>query len=190
MISPILTSGSELKILGLFAETPGKALNRTELQKYTHLANNPLNGALNTLINFNVIERDNNNYRLNFKNDFVPKLMSLLMDEIKSLRNIPYGIWLILFDFNKKAIDKFKVDSLYLFGSWAKGIADVNSDIDIAMIIHKKSKEIEIEVSGLAESLKEKYDRDIQIHIFDEIEFKRKETVLIKEILKDGIKVV
>jgi len=190
MISPILTSGSELKVLGLFAEAPGKALNRTELQKYTHIANNPLSGALKALMNFNVIEKKNNNYQLNFRNEFVPKLMDLLKDEIKSLKNIPYSVWLMLFDFNKKIVNKMDMVSLYMFGSWAKGIARDSSDIDLAMVVHEKSREIEVELSGLAESLKEKYDRSIQIHIFDEKEFKGKETILIKEILKDGIRIV
>lgn len=189
MISMSLGRKSNIKILYLFSEIPGKSLTRKEIQKLTKLANNPLNNSLNFLVRSKILIKEKRAYRLNFENKEVNQIIELLKTEKKNLRNLSLDIWLILFDLTTKLIEKIEIKNIYLFGSYAKLIAHPKSDIDIAIILKKRRVKVDIIIEKIISEIENKFNKKIQIHIFEEREFNKKNK-LVKEILKDGIKIV
>jgi predicted nucleotidyltransferase len=188
MLSSILSQKSILKILKLFSVAPGKALNRNQIRDYTKMANVPLDNALGRLQKENIIGREKNLIRLNLSNKKTSEIIHLLEEEARHLREIPYGIWLILFDFSN-SIPKTKFTRMFLFGSWAKHIARENSDVDLALIISKKDVKQEMKAEKIAEELEKKHKMKIQLHFFEEKELIEKKNSIIKEIERDGIEV-
>ena len=53
---------------------------------------------------------------------------------MSGLRNLPYTIWLLLFDLTVKLLNKFDIKSMYLFGSYARGDWLEDSDIDLIVV--------------------------------------------------------
>jgi len=188
MLSTILGQKSNLKILKLFSLAPGKALTRKTIKEFTKLPNVSLDMALNKLIKEGVIEQERKLLRLNLSEKKTMTILGILKEESKALREIPYKIWLILFDFTM-AVQKTKFKKAFLFGSWAKHIAREDSDVDIALITEKRDIKQELIAEKIIEKLEEKYKRKIQLHFFEESEFKKAKSSLIKEIKKEAIEI-
>jgi predicted nucleotidyltransferase len=188
MLSLILSQKSNLKVLKLFSFAPGKALNRNQIKGYTKLANVPLDNALNRLQKEGIIEKQKNVIRLNLSNKKTEEILTLFKEESRYLREIPYKIWLILFDYSN-SIKKTRFVKMFLFGSWAKHIARENSDLDLALIINKRDVKQELKAEKIAENLEKKYGLKIQIHFFEEKEFFEKKNSVVKEINLDGIEI-
>jgi predicted nucleotidyltransferase len=189
MISPSLGIKSNIKIIYLFCEAPGKSLTRKEIQMLTKLANNPLNQSLKFLTRCGILRKEKRLYRLNFENEDVEDLVEFFKKERTKLKNLPYTIWLVLFDLTTKLISKLDVKKLYLFGSHAKLIAHSKSDIDIALVIEKREPKIDLIVEKIVSKIEETFDKKIQVHLFEAKEFKKK-SGLVKEILRDSIKII
>jgi predicted nucleotidyltransferase len=79
----------------------------------------------------------------------------------------------------------YKVDYIILFGSYAKGTDNINSDIDIAII----SKDFSNTFDDQIELMKLTIDIDLRIepHAITTKEFKEVDTPFIDEIIKTGI---
>ncbi len=189
MISIALGTKSNVKILYLFSQTPGKAFNRKEIQQLTKLANNPINESLKFLVNSNILTKEKRIYKLNFENDAVNELVEFFKKEKKRLKNLSYRIWLILFDLTTKLLDKIEIKKIYLFGSYAKLIAHAKSDVDIAIIIKKREPKIDFIIEKIVSQVEKKFEKKIQVHLFEEKEIERK-TDLVREILKDNIQLI
>lgn len=188
MLSTILSSKSNLKILKLFSLASGKALTRKTIKEFTKLPNVSLDMALNKLIKERIIEQEKKLLRLNLSEKKVTMILNLLKEESRLLREIPYKIWLVLFDFTI-ATQKTKFKKAFLFGSWAKHIARGTSDIDIALIIEKRDLKQELIAEKTIEKLRQKYKRKIQLHFFEKKEFEKSKSTLIKEIKKEAIEI-
>lgn len=188
MLTTTLAQKSNIKILKLFSLAPGKALTRNQIKEYTKIPNVSLDIALDKLIKEDIIQKNRKSIRLNLSNKKTQEIINFLKEESNELREIPYKIWLILFDFSI-SIQKLHFEKAILFGSWAKHIARENSDIDIALIFEKKELKQELNAEKISEQLKDKHDLEIQLHFFDEKEFKEGKGVLLKEIKTDGIEI-
>lgn len=92
----------------------------------------------------------------------------LLVDDIKNIC--------------KKVLNNYNVDFCYLFGSYAKGNAKENSDVDLFVSMNSCGEEFYDLSENLRENLKKKVDL---IHITQI----NNNVNLVKEIMKDGIKI-
>jgi predicted nucleotidyltransferase len=81
--------------------------------------------------------------------------------------------------------DEFNIDRIFLFGSFARGCNDENSDIDVAVFVKDKvSYEDEIKAFRLRRNI----DLRIEPHLFSTEELNDFNPFL-EEIIKTGIKV-
>ena len=91
----------------------------------------------------------------------------------------------------KKYLEKisqhYKIDAVYLFGSYAKGTQTENSDIDLAIV----SKDVKNRLDDMGRMLGYtwKCDTRIEPHPYNTKEFTPDEYMLVGEILRTGIKV-
>ncbi|MDP2888461.1 MAG: nucleotidyltransferase domain-containing protein [Bacteroidota bacterium] len=82
---------------------------------------------------------------------------------------------------------KYKIENAILFGSFAKGTNNTDSDIDLAIIFKSIDDIIDLQI----ELMKMRTDDDLLIepHPFRAIDFKISNPI-VSEILKDGIEIV
>ena len=84
--------------------------------------------------------------------------------------------------------NKYEVEAIILFGSFAKGTENEDSDIDIAIVIDKfKDNIIEEEVEFM--KLRKGIDYRIEPHIIRIKDYKEVSTPFVKEVIDTGIKV-
>ncbi len=102
------------------------------------------------------------------------------MDKSKALRIVKEYI-----NFLQK--NQYNVQKAYVFGSYAKGNFDDDSDIDIAIILRNLKNSFNMQVDLM--KLRRKFDTRIEPHPFDEKGFDFSNP-LVNEILKTGIKVL
>ena len=88
----------------------------------------------------------------------------------------------------KKICDNYKVYAIILFGSYAKGTENEDSDIDIAIITDDIKNDICEEELNLMR-LRRKIDTRIEPHLIRIEDYKNAETPFIKEVIDTGIKV-
>jgi len=84
-------------------------------------------------------------------------------------------------DFLKKSYDIKKV---YIFGSYAKNNADIDSDIDIAVVFDKVTDSFDLQVQLM--KIRRQYDTRIEPHVFRTADF-IKSHPLAEEIIKTGV---
>ena len=82
--------------------------------------------------------------------------------------------------------NNYEVQKAYIFGSYAKGNYDDNSDIDLAIILKNLKNGFNIQVNLM--KIRRKFDTRIEPHPFDEKDF-NSSNPLVNEILSTGIKV-
>ena len=87
--------------------------------------------------------------------------------------------------FLRKTIPNIK--KVYLFGSYAKGNTNVDSDIDLAVVFENLSDSFDMQVQLM--KFRRKFDTRIEPHAFRESDFEPSNP-LTKEILTTGIEVV
>ena len=87
-----------------------------------------------------------------------------------------------------KVCENYKVETIILFGSYAKGTNHQDSDIDIAIITDDFENSIFDEELNLTK-LRRNIDLRIEPHLFRVEEFNNIETPLIQEIVDTGIRV-
>ena len=79
------------------------------------------------------------------------------------------------------------IKKAYLFGSYAKGISNVDSDIDLAIVFENLSDTFDMQVQLM--KFRRKFDTRIEPHAFRESDFEPSNP-LAKEILTMGVEVV
>lgn len=84
--------------------------------------------------------------------------------------------------------NKYEVEAIILFGSYAKGTENEDSDIDIAIVIDKfRDNIIDEEVEFM--KIRRGIDYRIEPHIIRTEDYKEVSTPFVKEIIDTGIKV-
>lgn len=78
------------------------------------------------------------------------------------------------------------ITKVYLFGSYAKGTPDINSDIDIAIIFRDFPDSFDMQVQLM--KLRRKFDTRIEPHPFRETDFNNTNP-MANEILISGIEI-
>jgi len=79
---------------------------------------------------------------------------------------------------------KYDIKQTLLFGSFAKGTSNEDSDIDIAIVMNETTSIIDIQIDLM--KLRRKVDLRIEPHPFKQVDFIRNNP-LVDEILKYGI---
>ncbi len=94
----------------------------------------------------------------------------------------------IVLRYAKAICDKYPVEAIILFGSYAKGRENEDSDIDMAIVIDKfKDTIIDEEVEFM--KMRKGIDYRIEPHIIRIEDYKNVTTPFIQEVIDTGIKV-
>lgn len=88
----------------------------------------------------------------------------------------------------EKICENYKIEAIILFGSYAKGTNNENSDIDIAIITDDFENDIFDEELKLMK-LRRNIDTRIEPHLIRIKDYKNAETPFVKEVIDTGIKV-
>ena len=103
---------------------------------------------------------------------------------------IPFEVKLALSDYIKKLSKEIKVKSAILFGSYAKGNWESDSDIDIAVFSDDFANLERTEAIAFLLNRTLNYDFDIQPVAFDEDDYiNYKDNPFVNEIVTTGIKI-
>lgn len=175
-----------LKVLTVFSISPGSKFVRKELKEKTFLDNASLDRSLQILSNSEIIKKENRIHFLNFENENSKKIIDIIASQHKKMKELPLAVYFAICDLIT-ALSANKDIKIYLFGSYSKLIFKEPSDIDIALIperIDKKKTEI------IVKKIEEKYGRKIELHYFGKDFYKNKEDPLIRDILRNGVKLI
>ena len=176
-----------LEILTIFSISPGSKFLRKELKERTKLNNVNLDNALNILLNTNLIKKEKRFLLLNL--EYSNSIIKLISDDYKSLKELPldayFSIAALIFYLSKLS----GIDA-YLFGSHAKLVFKESSDIDIAAVSDKLTSKNKKEIINLIHKLESRYGKKIEMHYFGRNFYKNKNDPLVKDILKNGIKLI
>ncbi len=88
----------------------------------------------------------------------------------------------------KKICENYKIEAVILFGSYAKGTNNENSDIDIAIITDDFDNDVIDEELKLMK-LRRKIDTRIEPHLISIDDYKNAVTPFIQEVINTGIRV-
>lgn len=178
-----------LKVLTIFSLSPGSKFYRNELKEKTELNNVNLDNAINVLLNSDLIKKEKTLLSLNFDNKNIREIINLVSDDFKKLKELPLKVYFSIID-AVYFLSKLKALDVYLFGSYAKLIFKENSDIDIAIVSDKINKKEKKEFNKLIRKTELKYKKEIEIHYFKKNFYKNKKDPLVKDILKNGVKLI
>ena len=188
MISQLFNS-DVLKILTVFSISPGSKFYRKELKERTQLNNVNLDNGINILLSSKIITKKGRFLFLNFDNENTKQIIHLVSSQYKLLKEIPLNVYFPVIDI-VSFLSKFRFIDVYLFGSFAKLVFEETSDIDIAVIsdrIHVKEKR---DFRRLIQKLELKYKKKIEVHYFGKDFYKNRKDPFVKEILKNGVKLL
>lgn len=123
----------------------------------------------------------NENYGNALKRSMIEKILQneFEITETKGILTIEKIKMLLYEVFSKKEND---VEFCFLFGSYAKGYAKENSDVDLCVSTSLKG----LDFVGLIEEIRQKLHKEIHLLRFGDLANQQE---LLKEILKDGIKI-
>lgn len=77
------------------------------------------------------------------------------------------------------------VSSVILFGSFARGDADLRSDVDLCIVMKDASKTAQEKISGIILDCEKKFDKNIQV-VFSDEKLSSLERILAENILREG----
>ncbi len=178
----------ELKVIDLMCRNLENGFTINQIAKTLNETYSFVNRIVNRLIKDDVIitKKVGNAFlcSLNLKNNKTIALIHL--NEVNRKEEF-YGkdkkIKLILENFVEKLKLIFKNNLVFavVFGSYAKGVATKESDIDILVVCKKK-----LEITKLVREIYAKYGKEIVPVLMSESEFKKqKDKPIIREIIKD-----
>jgi predicted nucleotidyltransferase len=160
----------QLEIFAGFKQNIFKNYTIKELKdKLKIKSNNAFSIAINKFKEENLIFEEkigrNSIYSLNLDNLLVYTYLDLInLNDLD--KSIIKSIKLLVNSLNSNNINFY---SLVIFGSYAKNTQTKSSDLDIAIIVNKKSKQYQV----IIENLKLKSLIDLDIHIIEEEEFNK-----------------
>jgi predicted nucleotidyltransferase len=179
--------------------SPGSKLNRKEIKGKCLLNNVPLDNTLKRVMSSDLIQKKGNYYFinphfLNLENERDDEingryLLEILKEQFVLLKSLPFDVYIQIVDLIYE-ISKLREIDVFIFGSYSKLVYKKNSDIDIA-IIHGKNEIDKRSISRFAQKLEKKYKKEIELHFFVKNKFyNNKKDPLVKDIIKNGIKLV
>lgn len=187
MIEPVFDRDC-FKIVSLFALSPGSRFKREEIKEKIRLNNVPLDKALAKLVNCRILKAEKSLYGLDFESENAKKIVEIASKQYRELRDIPLDVFLLLTDL-VDALSAIKGIELHLFGSYAKLIYREKSDIDVAVILDRMPKGLNL--ASLSQKLEKTYGKRVQIHDFEKVPFyKNKNDPLISDILRNGVRLL
>lgn len=83
--------------------------------------------------------------------------------------------------------NNFNIEKVYIFGSYAKGSFQEDSDIDLAVVLKEFTDSFDMQVQLL--KLRRKFDTRIEPHPFRSSDFDS-DNPLVNEILKNGLQII
>jgi predicted nucleotidyltransferase len=177
----------ELKIIDLLAKNVERKFTINEIAKNLGEFYSFVHRIVNRLAKDGVIikNRVGKSYicSLNLENEKTLALLQLAeIEKVKQFYAVNKGLKLILEDFVELIKSELKNRAaVVLFGSYAKGTATKESDIDILLISKGK-----IDVEKITREIYAKYGKEITPIVMTPNDFKKQmEKALIKEIIKD-----
>lgn len=176
----------ELKIVDLLARNIERKFSINEIAKSLKEYYSFVHRIVNKLIKEGIVtkEKAGKSYlcSINLGAEKTVALIQLSEIEKKNeLYNSNKELKVILEDFVKSAESTVNPISIVLFGSYAKGTAIKESDVDILLISKSKTG-----IDKLTKELYAKYGKEINSVVMTPESFKKqKEKVLIREIVKD-----
>jgi predicted nucleotidyltransferase len=175
MINPYLISTNHQKVLSFFVLHPGASFFEREIARKSGLSPSSAHHALIRLYHAGVINRKQNGRMYFYSTD----KMNPYLIEFKVLAN------LLLIE---PLVEKLKgvCHKIVLFGSWADGSDNENSDIDLFIISSEKEKALSV-VNKFSYSAK-LYNRKVQpiINAPEELLKKGKEDGVFREQVEKG----
>ena len=177
----------ELKIIDLMSKNLEKGFTINEIAKTLNEAYSFVNRVVNRLVEDKVIVAKKVGKALvcslNLESDKTIALLHLNeVNRKESFYKENKKIKLILEDFLENLKSKFKDNLIFIvvFGSYAKGTAAKESDIDILIVAKKKP-----EITSLIREIHAKYGKEIVPILMTQTELKnQKEKPIIKEVIK------
>ncbi len=177
------------KVLRVLSEAPGRATARSEIKQLTKAGSFALDETLRKLLKFGILSRKKEGkrelYWLNLANPVTKVLMKLFEMEKEKFKGMEASK-IILISKVVEEIMKINPERVILFGSYAKGVATKESDLDICVIVKKKTTEQKIWLSRLSRF-------GVEIHLYEGKEFKelrKKGDLLVREIERNGIELI
>ena len=168
----------ELRIVELLAKNMEKRFTMNEIAKALKEYYSFVHRIINRLAEDGVIIKNKagKSYLCSFNIGNEKSLALMQLAEIEKKEELNKELRLILEDFAKSA--EYAV-SIILFGSYAKGMATKESDIDVLLI--SKGKE---GIDKIAKEIYAKYGKEINVVVMTPDEFKKqREKAIIKEII-------
>jgi predicted nucleotidyltransferase len=176
-----------VKILTLYAISPGSRFNREEMKKKSRMNNISLNKTLFILLNLKILLKEKHFFSLNFENKETSILLELVSKQYSTLKHLPLLSYYLILEIYYSFIEQEVDGEIYLFGSYAKLSFKESSDIDIAIISDTLDKKI---FNSLISKVEKKFGKDIEVHYFSKSFYKNKRDPLVKEILQHGVKLI
>ena len=176
-----------LEILTIFSISPGSRFLRKELKEKTRLNNVNLDNSLAALMNSGIIKKEGRFLSLNL--DRSRELISIISSQYKKAKELPldayFSIIAIVY-----FLSKFKGINVYLFGSYSKLVYKDTSDIDLAIVADKIDDKAKKEINALAQKTELRYGKKIELHYFGLNFYKNRKDSLVREILKNGLRLI
>ena len=188
MITQLFNS-DVLKILTVFSISPGSRFYRKELKERAQLHNVNLDNGINILLNSKIITKKGRFLLLNFDNENTKRIIYLVSSQYKFLKEIPLNVYFPIIDI-VSFLSRFRFTDVYLFGSFAKLVFEETSDVDIAVVsdrIHVKEKR---DFGKLIQKFEARYGKKIEVHYFGKDFYKNRKDPFVREILKNGVKLL
>lgn len=176
----------ELKIVDLLSRNRERKFTINEIAKSLKEYYSFVHRIVNKLFKDNVIskEKAGKSYlcSVNLENEKTIALIQLSEIEKKNeFYNSNKELKVILEDFVKSAESAVNPISIVLFGSYVKGTATKESDVDIILISKTKAG-----IDKIAKEIYAKYGKEINAVLLTPGDFKKqKDKALIKEVIKD-----
>jgi len=175
------------KILAVFSDSRGYNHLRKELKEFTGIPNVILDKNLAKLINLRILKKEKNHYSVNFENKDINSILDVFSKNRVKLKQLPYRYYFIIEDITDNLLEVKEIGDVYLFGSYSKLVFNEKSDIDIAIVSDKVDKK---KVNDIVRKLSKKSGKEIEIHFFTKDFYKNKSDALVKDILKNGVKLI
>ncbi|MFH1364636.1 MAG: nucleotidyltransferase domain-containing protein [Candidatus Aenigmatarchaeota archaeon] len=176
-----------LEVLTVFSLSPGSRFLRKELKERTRLNNINLDKTLNVLINSGLVKKDRRLLSLDI--DRVKLVLELVSGEYRYLRGLPLDVYFpvvhMLF-----FLSRLKDVDAYLFGSYAKLVFKEDSDVDLCVVSDGINVKEKRELNKLVRKLELRFERNIEVHYFGRDFYKNRKDPLVKDIIRNGIRLI
>lgn len=179
-------SEKELEVIRTLMEYPERNWSLKQISEESGVSKTTVWRSVNRLEdqNFLKVSQVGNSKMIEVNNrDILRRILELSVSDVREMKEIA-----------KKFVDETKkmdkVEKCILFGSVARGTADLNSDIDVLILLGERDEELEDKISQIAEQISSERSVRIMPDLMEEgmFEFMKKhEDPFAENIEKEGI---